>query len=158
VELERGSGPSGPFDLPTFLRSSVDAAHDGAMFSASGFITGFARSWQRQEPQGPAHMVAAVFEFGSDDGAASVLAYETQKTLTRDDGVTIDVPGGSGMRLIRFIHKTGTGAVYGYDVTFRIPRGRLVYLVTAYPTARPPDEIRQLARAQLARLSQLGAL
>ena len=149
VELEAGSGPSGAFDLEGFARASRHPGEDRAVLSQNGFRQGFVRSWERPGAEGPSRLVASVFEFADPVGARALDAYESDRVMREDGGVTFPVEGGSGLR---FVHREGDLTVHGYSVTLPRDNGLLFYFGALYSTPQPPDEVLLVARSQLERL------
>jgi hypothetical protein len=155
VELSPGSGPSGAFDLDAFARSSRHPGEDRAVLSQSGFRQGFVRSWEKAGAAGPSRLVASVFEFADPTGARALDTYERGRVVSEDGGVAFPVDGGSGLR---FVHREGDQTVHGYSVTLPRDDGLLFYFGALYSTPQPPDEVLSVARSQLARLQQSGAV
>jgi hypothetical protein len=155
VELASGSGPSGAFDLDAFARSSPHPGEDRAVLSQNGFRQGFVRSWEKAGATGPSRLVASVFEFADPTGARALDTYESGRVVSEDGGVAFPVAGGSGLR---FVHREGDQTVHGYSVTLHGDDGLLFYLGALYSTPQPPDEVLSVARSQLTRLQQQGAV
>jgi hypothetical protein len=145
VALSPRAGPSGLFDLDTFVRSSTHPELDRAVFSENGFRQGFARSWTKSDPAGASTFVASVFEFTNAEGARAVVGYESGRSVQEDGAAPIPVPGGSGLQ---FVHREYDRTVHGYTVT--LSRDGLVFYFGAfYSTPQPPDEVLQVAQRQL---------
>jgi hypothetical protein len=147
-----GVGPNGPFDLQGLLQFSEDPAADRLAFEQSGFVTGYARTWEN-DAQPPGRIIASVLEFSTAAGADAVEEYQSLRTIQKDAGTPIVIPGA---RALHFVHRSadpGVAPVYGYAVTIRSGENRLYYLTALYPTDEPAAEITELTRQQQLRLN-----
>jgi hypothetical protein len=144
VELTSGAGPSGDFDLESFVRQSATPELDRAVLSENQFRRGHVRSWQRLFADGPHRIVASVFEFDDVSHAVVFLLHKRDRTIAEDGGERIQVESGIG---VRFVHRVDGNDVYGYTVAFH-EGNRVYYLGALYPSEQPPEEIRALEARQ----------
>lgn len=137
VEISPESGPTGPFDLESFVQHSDNPELDRAVLSENQFLRGHVRSWQRLAADGPHRIVASVFEFEDVSQAVVFMIHKREQTIAEDGGVRFPVESGIG---VRFVHRIDGAPVHGYTVAFH--EGNLVFYIGAlYPSEQPHDEI-----------------
>jgi hypothetical protein len=148
-QLSADVGPSGPFDLDTFVRASRHPADDRVVLSQNGFRQGFARSWAKAGPDGTSTFIVSVFQFDDVRGARALVDHESVRSIRDDGAVAMPVPVGAGLKLV---HRDGDQTLHGYAVSIPRDDGLLFYVAAFYPSPQAPDEVLDVARRQLERL------